>query len=261
VLNYGVFEVGLLLAHHNNNYHPYDSLLLQEKGLMPVLRDLELQLSVDQILKAEGVDPAVSRAKNTMLISIAERAFHAGLPLIEPVVAYRRLKIKSLKHESVSLEGGGVLAGKLVALHLGPAEQVVVMVCTIGRALESYASAVLPNDPAFGLALDALGTAAIESLTVSACRYFGELGEADGMHPSLPVSPGMEGWHTARGQAQIFELVHPLEAGIELLASGMMSPQKSLALVIGLGENVENNGRICDYCSMRWSCRYQDQYA
>ena len=228
---------------------------------MPVLRDLELELSVDQILKTEGVDPAIARERNPMLVSIAERAFNTGMPLIEPVVAYRRLKVKSLKHERVALEGGGVLAGKLVAQHLGPADQAVVMLCTIGRALESYASAVLPNDPAYGLALDALGTAAVDALTTTACRYFGGLGEAEGMHTTLPLSPGMDGWPTARGQPQIFELVNPQEAGIHLTASGMMVPQKSLALVIGLGEDVESNGKICDYCSMRWSCRYQDQYA
>jgi hypothetical protein len=171
------------------------------------------------------------------------------------------LKIKSLKHERISLEGGGVLAGKLVALHLGPAEQAVIMVCTIGRGLESYASAVLPNDPGYGLALDALGTAAVDALTTSACRFFGDMGEAEGMRSTLPISPGMDGWSTGRGQAQIFELVKPQEAGIELTDSGMMVPQKSLAFVIGLGEDVESNGKICDYCSMRWSCRYQDQYA
>lgn len=228
---------------------------------MPVLTDLELQLSVEQVLKAEGVDPAVSKDRNARLISIAERAFEAGLPLVEPVVAYRKLNVKSIKHERVSLSGGGILAGKLVALHLGPAQQAVVMVCTIGRALESYASAVLPNDPAFGLALDALGTAAVDALTTSACRYFGSLGESEGLHSTLPISPGMEGWPTDRGQAQIFELVNPQDAGVELTSSGMMVPQKSLALVIGLGEDVENQGKICDYCSMRWSCRYQDQYA
>ena len=228
---------------------------------MPVLTDLHLQISVDQILKNEGVDPEVARGKNPEIVSIAERALQTGLPLIEPVVAYRNLKVKSVKHERVILEGGGVLTGKLVALHLGPAQQAVVMICTIGKALESYASAVLPNDPAYGFALDALGTVAVEALTVSACRYFGDLGAAEGMQTTLPISPGMDGWSTARGQAQIFALVEPQEAGVELTGSGMMMPQKSLTFVIGLGEEVENNGRICDYCSMRWSCRYQDQYA
>jgi len=228
---------------------------------MPVLTDFNLQLSVEQVLKKEGVDPQIAKGKNPTLISIAERAIKTGLPLIKPVVAYRRLKVKSVKHERVLLEDGGVLAGKLVALHLGPAKNAVVMVCTIGKELESYASAVLPTDPAYGYALDALGTAAVESLTISACHHFGELGAVESLHTTLPISPGMDGWEVARGQAQIFALVQPQEAGVELTSSGMMVPQKSLAFVIGLGEEVENNGRICDYCSMRWSCRYQDQYA
>ncbi|MFO7623946.1 MAG: hypothetical protein R6V73_06320 [Anaerolineales bacterium] len=228
---------------------------------MPVLTDLQLQLSVDQILKNEGIDPDIARGKNPAIVSFAERALQAGLPLIEPVVAYRSLKVKSVKHERVILEDGGLLAGKLAALHLGPAQRAVVMICTIGGALESYASAVLPNDPAYGFALDALGTAAVEALTVAACRYFGDLGAAEGMQATLPISPGMEGWSTARGQAQIFALVEPQEAGVNVTSSGMMVPQKSLAFVIGLGQEVENNGRICDYCSLRWSCRYQDQYA
>lgn len=227
---------------------------------MPILPQLNLQLSVDTILKNEGIDPHVARTKNPMLISIAERALQVGEPLLEPVVAYRRLRIKSLKHEQVFLEDSGLLSGKLIAQHLGPARQAVVMIATIGRALESYASAVMVQDPAYGFALDALGTAAVESLTVSACCYFGELGSGEGMHTTIPISPGMDGWSIERGQAQIFSLVEPQEAGVTLTSSGMMVPQKSLAFVIGLGEDVENGGRICDYCSMRWSCRYQDQY-
>ncbi len=228
---------------------------------MPVLKEWNIQIDVDRILTAQGADPAVIRARNPNLVAVTERALAEGLPLIEPVVAYRQLKIKKVNHERLILSEDGTLSGKTIGRVLAPAQQVVVMVCTIGSLLENFSSAVLPTDPVYGLALDSLGSAAVETLVVSACAYFGNQAAALGMQATIPLNPGMEGWPAERGQMEIFKLLDPAEAGVRLTPSGMMIPQKSLSLVIGLGEEVGSQGRVCDYCSLRATCRYQDQYA
>ncbi|MGE5223177.1 MAG: hypothetical protein ACM3PY_12125 [Omnitrophica WOR_2 bacterium] len=227
---------------------------------MPLLTDLDLQIDIDQILRSQAADPAVVRERNPKLVEIAQRALDEGFPLIEPRITYRELKVQSVQHERLRLSGGGMLAGKLIARQLGFAQEVVVMVGTIGELLEKYASAVLPADPSFGLALDALGSVAIENLVVAACSCFGDQAKARDLQATIPLNPGMEGWPVDRGQEQIFSLIDPAEAGVHVTSSGMMIPQKSLSLVIGFGEEVGESGRICDYCGMRNHCRYQETY-
>lgn len=228
---------------------------------MPVLTAWDLKIDVDQIIAAQGADPAVLRARSPNLVAVAERALAEGMPLIEPVVAYRELRVKKVSHERLLLSGDGLLTGKTIGQVLATAEKVVIMVCSIGSLLENFSSAVLPSDPVYGLALDSLGSAAIEALVIAACSYFGEQAAAQGMQATIPLNPGLEGWPVDRGQKEIFALVDPAEAGITLTSSGMMIPQKSLSSVIGLGEEVGSEGRVCDYCSLRATCRYQDQYA
>lgn len=227
---------------------------------MPVKRDWVLNLDIDQVLKNQGADPAALRKRNPRLVQVAECALDAGLSLIEPAAAYQRLTITARTHERVRLEGGGILSGKTIAQLLAPASQAVIAVCTIGGRLESYVSQVLSEDPPLGLALDGLGSAAIETLAEEACAYFGKQAASDGLKATIPLSPGVEGWDVEPGQRQIFEIVEAGEAGVSLTSSSMMLPQKSLSLVIGLGEHVEPSGKVCDYCTLRATCRYQDHY-
>jgi hypothetical protein len=135
------------------------------------------------------------------------------------------------------------------------------MVGTIGSGLETLSSSMLQSDPALGLALDGLGSSAVEALVEAACGRFAHEAEADGLKAGIPLNPGIETWPLEKGQVQIFALIDPAQIGIEVTSAGMMYPQKSLSAVIGIGEEIDPAGRVCDFCSLRDTCRYQDQYA
>jgi hypothetical protein len=227
---------------------------------MPLLADIVLKIELDQVLRAQGGDPVKLRARSPRLAALAERALKEGLPLIDPVVAYQEYRVKKLQHERMLLSGEKSLWGKGIVRLLSGAEKVVVILSTLGTSLETYARLMLEQDPSYGLALDGLGTAAIESLSMSACSRFGDQAEREGKQATIPFNPGIDGWSVEEGQKQIFNLINPGEAGISLTSSLMMIPQKSLSQVIGIGEGVDRGGRICDYCSLRMTCRYQDQY-
>jgi hypothetical protein len=227
---------------------------------MEVITDWEIPLNVEQVLRAQGSDPAVIQNRSPQITALAERALREGTPLLEPAVVFQDYRIRGINHERVLLSEGAYLAGKGVAGLLAPAKKLAVVVCTIGLTLETYLSAILHADPGFGLALDGLGTAAVEALAVNACSYLGEGVAKDGMQATLPFSPGMEGWPAGRGQEQVFRLVDAERIGVRLNESGAMTPQKTLSFVIGFGPDVESGGRVCDYCSMRLSCRHQDHY-
>ncbi len=226
---------------------------------MPVMTDWALELDVDQVLRAQGADPGIIRARRPALVALAERALEAGRPLLQPKVACTRFTATGLRHERLTLDGGA-LQGPLVAQHLGAAEQVIVMVCTIGEAVDAEISRQMDHDPAFALALDGVGSAAAEALAAEACSRFEQEAIGRNWHASLPLSPGMVGWPVQEGQAQIFSLVNAGEAGVQLTEGGMMVPRKSLSLVLGLGSKIEAAGSACAYCTLHETCRYQDHY-
>ena len=224
-----------------------------------VLRDWPLNLDVDMILRGQGADPATVRARRPKLLAIAERALAEGLPLIEPVVALRRMRVTGLRHQRIDTEGGA-LTGPLIAEHRAPAAELAVLVCTIGRQLEWLSSELLPEDASLGLALDGLGTMAAEALGTAACKRLEDEATAAGLHCSIPLSPGMVGWPLDQGQSEIFALVDAAAAGVTLTSGYAMLPRKSLSMVVGIGPQPFSAARTCDYCQMRETCRYQDHF-
>ncbi len=228
---------------------------------MPVLDGWDLELDVDAVLRGQGAEPAAIRARSPLLVETAARALEEGLPLVEPVVVYHRLPVESVRHERLTLAGGGVLSGSLIGQHLAPAEEVIALLCTVGEALEQHAAEMMSTQIVYGLALDGVGSAAVEALANAACRRF-ELEAAEhAMQTTIPLSPGMLGWPVEQGQPEIFSLLDGQAAGVRLTESQIMIPRKSLTMVLGIGPDVSTGGRTCDYCSLRETCRYQEHYA
>jgi hypothetical protein len=227
---------------------------------MPILRDWNLEIDADMILRGQGADPRLVRARHPALVALAEQALADGLPLLQPAVAYRQLPVESLQHERLTLAGGATLTGPLVVQHLGSAEQVAVVLCTIGAALEQRVSELFASEPTFALALDGLGSAAVEALATAACRHCESLAVAEGLQTSLPLNPGLTGWPLAEGQRQIFALLDGQPIGVTLTASSLMLPRKSTSFVLGLGHGLASGGKPCDYCSLQATCRYQEVY-
>jgi hypothetical protein len=226
-----------------------------------ILNEWSLPIDVDAVLRGQGADPAVVRQRRPALVTTAQRAIDEGLPLLRPAVAYRQLAVEALRHEQLRLAGGAVINSPLMAQHLAPAEHVVLMVCTIGPALEQRVSEIMRGNPSFGLALDGFGSMAVEALVAAACDRFETRAAAQGGYTSIPLSPGMIGWPVDVGQRQIFSQVPAAAIGVSLLESAQMSPRKSSSLVLGVGPRPFSEGRACDFCSLRETCRYQDQHA
>jgi hypothetical protein len=227
---------------------------------MPILEDWDLALDSEQVLRGQGADPDLIRERSPNLLELAERAINEASPILEPRLIYRRIALQSVIHERLLLHGGAELQSKLLAQHLSPAEQIVLVVCTIGAEIDSWIAEAFKADPLFGLSLDGLGNAAVEDLAKQACRYFEQMARDKRMDVSIPFSPGMEGWPVDDGQDQIFGLLPAEKIGVKLNQSRMMSPSKSLSMIIGIGEQLADGGRQCDYCMLKETCRYQDHY-
>jgi hypothetical protein len=228
---------------------------------VPVLADWDLHLNIDDVLRGQGADPARLRARSPRLVETARQALKEGAVLLAPQVLYARLRVEEVRHEQVRLEGGKRLQGPLLPQHLGGAREVVIILCTVGAALEARSSEKAQGDIVYSLALDGVGSAGVEALANAVCTSFEAEARETGQQSSIPLSPGMVGWPVEQGQPQIFDILDPAEIGVSLSPGMIMIPRKSLTFVLGIGERMNESARTCDYCSLRETCRYQDQYA
>jgi hypothetical protein len=228
---------------------------------MPVLEDWEIEITVDQVLRGQGADPQMIRGRSPKIVEAAEWALSEGRNLIHPRVLYESHKVEELRHEKLRLSNGSALSGKLISQHLGPASTVFAVLCTIGGDLERLANEVSSEDLILGLALDGLGSAAVEILANASCSFFDNQAIALDQSTSIPVSPGMIDWSVEVGQREIFDQLDSSEVDVSLTESMLMIPKKSLTFVLGMGAQIMELGTSCDYCSLRETCRYQDHYA
>jgi len=239
---------------------------------MPVLEDWTIQITAEDVLRLQGANPDLVRERRPFLFEIAQWAVQEGTPLLVPQVLYREFEVESLTHERlyVSVNGSTAkrrfISGELVVKHLLGAQVMIAMLCTVGDQLEETASAVMQEDPLRGLALDAAGSAAAEVLATNASYYFESLAVERGMQTSIPLNPGMLGWSVEIGQPQIFNLLAEEQHGnsgfqVSLTGSNLMIPRKTISLALGQGVNLSRQGKICDFCSLNETCRYQDHYA
>jgi len=220
-----------------------------------VRRDWVLDYDVDDVIRSQSADPASIRARRPKLVELSERALEHGRDLIEPVVLMKRLSVTKTRHNQVTLADGSRLTGPLITEHLGGARDVVVMLCTIGNKLGTRSLAESETNLSYAFALDAVGSAAVHSLSAAACNQVEHEAMAAGLQTSLPLSPGMEGWDVDPGQREIFSIIDSAQVGVVLSPTLMMNPLKSLTAIIGIGADVASKGAICDYCTLRDTCR------
>lgn len=218
----------------------------------------DLNITVDSVLRGQGADPDIIRSRSPRLVEIAEKGLKAAKELIEPKVLITEREVTSFGHDRLELEGGKILSGALVTGHLVGARSISTVICTVGSKIDDYASEVMEDDIVLGLAVDGVGSAAVEALANAVCREIELEAAAIGFQSTIPLSPGMIGWGVEEGQPLIFDLVTPAKIGVKLTPYHLMIPRKSLSMIIGIGPGINSGERICDYCAMRETCRYQE---
>lgn len=224
-----------------------------------IARDWQLKIDVDMVLRGQGADAASIRQRKPRLIDVAQRALEEGSRLIQAAVVYRILPVESVRHERLTLAGGSQLTGPLMAQHMAPAQHVALIVCTVGEALEQRISSLMWNDPSYALALDGFGSVAVEALGVAICSRLEDEAARDRRCTSIPLSPGMIGWPVDVGQPQIFSLLDADAIGVTLNESAQMIPHKSTSMILGFAPTPFEEGRACDFCALRETCRYQNR--
>ncbi len=202
---------------------------------MELQENLDLIYDVDAVLRGQGADAAILRARRPGLVKVAEKAMQESFSLLLPKVIYQEYEVEGVLHERILLQGGRKIDSKLLAQHLGGASRLIVILATIGEKLEEQVSKIWDADMVYALALDGAGSASVEALANAACLYFEKQAEQEKLEASIPFSPGMVDWTVHDGQPQIFNLLGEEGSIVNLTPSCIMIPQKSLTMIMGIG--------------------------
>lgn len=195
-----------------------------------------LKLDVDLVLRGQGADPLVIRQRKPRLVDLTEQALIEGMRLLQPVATYIVLPVKDLSLESFTLVGNVWLTSPFVAQHLAGAQQIAVLVCTLGPGLENRIAELMQDNPAYAFALDSVGSVAATALRVTVCDELKAEAQAKDLQTSIPLIPGMNGWPVEVGQPQIFTALDAARIGVSLNGSAQMIPRKSISMLVGISQ-------------------------
>jgi hypothetical protein len=223
---------------------------------MTILSGWPLEISIEEIIRGQGMDSKIVLAEKPTLVAAAKRVSIEGMNLLHPLAIFQEVGIREHRHNRIIMENAAEFSGAMVASHLVNAQRIFAVICTIGHELEDKVSELLEVDPPFALALDGMGNAAVEVLSQKICAHIGEQILVGDLTVSTPLAPGNPGWPMEIGQPEIFALLEPSKCGITLTRGGMMVPKKSMSFVIGIGPDMPGIS-TCAICSLKDTCRYQ----
>jgi hypothetical protein len=221
-----------------------------------VLADLPLAIDPDEVLRFQGYKKGVD-VPTPDVRALFDDALAAGAELIMPRVVVRWLAVDRRRPDV--LEAAGVaLTIPAIGARWGAVEHVAAAVCTIGDALERRVAELWDaRELPLASMLDSVGSGAVESLAEYVNDLLCQQGLAAGLKVTNRISPGYADWDVAE-QAQLFRLCAGTPAGVSLNAACVMTPGKSISLLVGAGAaaRVDHYFSQCARCWMR-DCAYR----
>lgn len=179
--------------------------------------------------------------------------------LTAPAAVWEWVTVEDIRDESVILEGGARLAGGPLAEVVAGAEQLGLCVCTVGHAISDRIRERQDRRQLLcSVLLDEMGSWAVDAVRQQVCRRLAAESAAAGLRVSASLSPGESEWPLA-DQAVIFGLVDAGAIGVTLGPTLLMSPPKSLTLVLGRGRRPlgREDGDDCGFCVIRDRCGWR----
>ena len=224
---------------------------------MPILRDIAITTSADELLAEQG-----RNEQRSGLIAAAQEAIALGQTLFAPAAVYDEFEVRNVAGERIELavDNTGLTVGPKAHL-LAPAQRLLVAVYTIGPALEARVGDLTrAGESLLSYLLDCAGVTALGVVGERVRCLAEELAVERGWGVSPALSPGsLVGW-TLQGQQELCSLLPIAEIGVRLNEYCVLEPHKSVSVVIGMGPGYESHevGSVCRYCALRDSCwRYR----
>lgn len=201
--------------------------------------------------------PDVREDWNTAIEDAAE--------LLRPAAVWELFGIREFRHERLLLDDGSPAGAKMgggpVTSVVAGATHLAVGVCTAGAAVSERISEHQRKGKRLrAMFLDDLGSWAVDQVRQQMCRTIEADANARDWRASASLSPGESAWSVS-DQRAIFALLGAGAdtIGVTLTESLVMTPIKSLSLIVGVGPGplgVEGASN-CDFCTIRERCQHR----
>jgi len=226
---------------------------------MPVITELRSPLTVEAITSSWGARRArlASSRVTAVLAELLELA--EANTWIKPKVSFDIWRVSSSGPDRIELEGGLRLCSHALHHQLPGATHVAAGVCTIGAALEEQVRQWFAKSDRFrAVLLDEIGTLALFHLGNELESLLQLEAAQRGLDAGGVLSPGEDGFHISQ-QAPILELARSDEIGVSQTTLGMLTPCKSLSMLVGFGKRMPKwtRGERCARCGARARCPHR----
>jgi hypothetical protein len=221
-----------------------------------VLKDVPLRVDRDEVLRFQGYKKGVD-VPDAVVLALFDEALALGESLMNPRVVYQASPVTGQGPELIEA-GGERLTIPEIGRLWGTLESVGAGVCTVGSAIEDRVRTLWDTrELPLAVMLDSVGSAAVESLAEYANDLLCQAAIAAGTKVTNRISPGYAGWDTAE-QARLFRLCAGDPIGVTLNDSCVMTPDKSISFLVGVGPNVRVDHYFtqCRRCWMA-DCAYR----
>jgi drug/metabolite transporter superfamily protein YnfA len=215
----------------------------------------DLNVNRDSLLQAMGYAPGSS----SPVTEIVDEAVRTGAALFDIRGGYNIFDSVQLdrSHFSILVDGAALTIHKIVFGQVRQSTRVAVFACTAGAEITTRSKSLMKNgDLLGGYVYDLFGSIVVEdAMDLIQGRLQNEMKRL-GLAITNRFSPGYCGWDVAE-QQRLFKLLPDRFCGIQLTASSLMLPAKSVSGIIGIGESVKYHPYTCNLCDMK-NCLYRN---
>lgn len=221
---------------------------------MPTLSAVPLALSSDAFLEVHG--GALCRPG---LRQVAAWAIAEAQTLITPALVYDWFPVTILGERRVKVGEAVLNLGRHADL-MDRAQEALVAVATLGPLLEKRARGIGAEGRVLdGFVLGEAGVFAVGLLAGHAHTLAEEEAARRGWGVSAELAPGqLRGWDIGE-QKSLCALLDVESIGVRVTETGLLVPQKSLSLMVGIGPGYESAEvrSPCEYCDRSETCRWR----
>lgn len=220
---------------------------------------LELELpdvTIDDIFQAQGSFYG-DRTPSPSIVALHRSILEETVALARPVMVWRDINIAKVEGAELFLEGGHKLTSRLLVKIASQGEKLVLFMVTIGSAIDERVEAYMKDHKiGHAFALDAAGSAFVAK-SAAAAEELVTKEFFPGQKTTFPLGPGHSYWQKLDDLRTIHQLANGELIGISLTETNLMLPKKSVAMTIGVGNNLPDlEGKIhCDFCTLQKNCQ------
>lgn len=226
------------------------------------LNDMEYEkivltgLDYDEALRYMGHKGAIPDS----LMELMRRSEKKVLREAAPRYIYRVVDISEQEQGVAVLGSNIVLLGNDIRQHLSGCGRAIILCATLSAGIDRLIRLSQKEDIALALAVDALASAAIEQV----CEKIGRKLENEFADCFITWRYGVGyGDFPIGQQPDILTLLDaPKKIGVNVTASNMLTPGKSVTVVMGISDKkIEQQKKSCSHCVLQGKCRFREEGA